>query len=80
MNLPGSGWGAVAGCCEHIELSGSIKFRLLFLELMTKLILVESTGVESSRVIFSSLLLLPLSGLPALRGTQNADLWAFFFN
>jgi hypothetical protein len=46
-----------------------MKFLLLFLELMTELMLTENTGVETSRVIFSSLLLLPLSGLRALHGT-----------
>jgi len=51
----------VTGCCEHDnEPSGSVKFLLLFLELMTDFILVENTGDETSRGIFSSLLLLPL--------------------
>ena len=51
----------MAGYCEHDnEPSGSIKFLLLFLELMTEFILVENAGVETSRGIFSSLLLLPL--------------------
>jgi len=51
----------VAGYCEHDnEPSGSIKFLPLFLELMTEFILIENTGVETSRGIFSGLLLLPL--------------------
>ena len=51
----------MAGCCEHDnEPSGSIKFLPLFLELMTEFILVENTGIEACRGIFSSLLLLPL--------------------
>jgi len=51
----------VTGCCEDDnEPLSSIKFLPLFFELMTEFILVENTGVETSRDIFSSLLLLPV--------------------
>jgi len=43
---------------------------------MAEFILVENTGVETSRGIFSSLLLLPLLST----ALKNVDLWAFFVN